>query len=294
MNDHIISFEPRKRLIEKARAYLDDVERFLEEFDTALTLLLRVLKIADPLLQDRIMLMLGGIGGTRVVWPLYAVMSDPEADDTLRHRASIQLNVTAAMLEDPTEITDRLTADLAAPDPVIRRHAAFALGWKGNARAALPLIERLYDTDEDVQQAAVNALGNLEDDRILGLMLDRLDNGPPEQQRVILYNLWRFDSRKTEVIDVYRRYLQHRDLELRCAALELICLVSEAEPETVVPVMKTCLVDPSVRLRKQALRLMREYPALMQPSIRRQLDETAREADPEISRLAAALLKRHD
>ncbi|MBW1675974.1 MAG: HEAT repeat domain-containing protein [Deltaproteobacteria bacterium] len=46
-------------------------------------------------------------------------------------------------------------------------HAAFVLGWEGNARAAIPLIELLYDSDIRVQQTVVNALSNLRDDRIL-------------------------------------------------------------------------------------------------------------------------------
>lgn len=63
------------------------------------------------------------------------------------------------------------------------------MGWEGNTQAAIPLIELLYDSDIRVQQTAVNALSNLRDDRILSLMLERLEHGPLEQKRCILFNL---------------------------------------------------------------------------------------------------------
>jgi hypothetical protein len=66
------------------------------------------------------------------------------------------------------------------------------LGWEGNTQVVIPLIELLYDPDINVQQTAVSALSNLRNDRITGLMLERLEHGPLEQKRSIFFNLWRF------------------------------------------------------------------------------------------------------
>ena len=69
------------------------------------------------------------------------------------------------LLKDAQSLIDKLLKDIASADRDLRLHATFALGWKGNVEAGIPLIERLYDSDEQVRQTAVNALCNLRDDR---------------------------------------------------------------------------------------------------------------------------------
>ena len=93
-------------------------------------------------------------------------------DEEVRHDAAIQLSVTGSFLREPQALIDQLVAALKNTDPILRAGAAFALGWRGNAAAAIPLIELLYDPDAQVQQAAVNALSNLQDDRIAQLIGD--------------------------------------------------------------------------------------------------------------------------
>ena len=110
----------------------------------------------------------------------------------------------------------------------LRLHANFAVGQEGNFQAAIPLIERLYDSDIQVQQTAVNALCNLRDDRILNLLLERLEHGPLEQKRCILFNLWRFYSKQEEVTNIYLKYLEHEDPDLRFDALACLKPVTEA------------------------------------------------------------------
>lgn len=253
----IIPFETREQVLQHARPYLESVELFLEERDKAVPLLLKALKHADREAKHEIMLLLGSFAKQEVAWPLYEMMIDPQESEDSRHDASIQLSVIFPFLEDPQPIIDRLLRDLTHENPLMRLNAAFALGWEGNAQAAIPLIERLYDPDTGVQQNAVNALANLRDDRILSLMLERLEHGSRDQKRAILFNLWRFYSRRDEVISVYLKYLKHEDDDLRFDALVLLGLVTDAR--THLEVYVRSLSDPDPRIRALALRELAEF-----------------------------------
>src|SRR5947208_1100909 len=136
------------------------------------------------------------------------MMTDASETAEARHYAATQLSVIGPLLKNPQPLLDFLSKEIESLDPERRLDATYALGWEGNSQAALPLIERLYDTDERVQQEAVNALCNLRDDRILDLLADRLIHGSFEQKRVILLNLWRFDSQAKQVTEIYLKSLQ--------------------------------------------------------------------------------------
>jgi HEAT repeat protein len=255
----IINFEPQERLLEKAQKYIDDVAFFLDDKQDAVPLLLRALKLADRRLKHKILLMLGGFAKQEIAWPLYQMMTDPAEDEDVCHDASIQLSVTLPFLKDSQKLIDRLLDDLKSSDTEIRVNAAFALGWEGNSQAAIPLIELLYDPDIQVQQTAVNALSNLRDDRILNLLLERLAHGPREQKRTILFNLWRFYSKREEVTTVYLKYLEHEDEGLRFDALVLLGSVIETRDH--IGVYRKCLKDKEPRIRELALKNLAELDA---------------------------------
>ncbi len=254
--NRVIQFEPRKRVIEKAKKYIKSVELFFEERDQAFPVLLRALKHADRDLKWEIMCVLGTLAKEEFAWPLYRMMVDSSEKDEVRHDAAIPLSVIGPFLKDPQPLTNRLVEEIEISDPERRLHATFALGWRGNFPVAISLIERLYDSDLRVQQAAVNALCNLRDDRILGLLLDRLDHGPIEQKRTILFNLWRFYSKKEEVTKVYLKYLDHEDAELRFDAL--VCLRPMAQIPGYLEVYRKCLKDSDGRIRGLALKRLGE------------------------------------
>lgn len=255
----IIPFVPRDRILAKTAAFARSPEVFLDELETALPVVLRAFPHADGNLKQQIILLLGGVSTMDVIWPLYRIMIDRNEADDIRQAASIQLSVTASFLTDPEPLTRQLLIDLGNTDPLIRLHAAFALGWEGNHRAALPLVELLYDSDIDVQQAAVNALANLDDERILGLMLDRLEHGPMEQKTCILYNLWRFYSRREEVAEVYLKYLDHDDASMRFDALLL--LGSVIDVKDYITTYIRCFSDTEARIRVLALEELCEVSA---------------------------------
>jgi HEAT repeat protein len=289
-NNNVINFEPKERLLEKAVAYIESVELFLEKKDEAIPTLLKALQFADNRLKLEIIMLLGGFAKQQVVWPLYQLMVAPEEDEEVRNFASIQLSVTLPFLKDPQRLIEKLLEDLKHPDSDIRINAAFALGWEGNVQAAIPLIELLYDPDVQVQQTAVNALSNLRDDRIFNLMLERLQHGPLEQKRSILFNLWRFYSKQREVESVYLQYLDHEENDLRFDALALLGTI--AAPETHLEAYCRCLDDSNPRIRALALKQISDVDSDKLAGFEDKLKELLSDPDAEIRRTVVKILKK--
>ena len=289
-NNNIIKFEPRERLLKKAKQYLDDIELFLTEKETAVPMLLRAMKVAERRLKQRIILLLGGFAKQEIALPLYEMMTDPSENDDIRHYASIQLSVTFPFLKEPQDLIERLLEDLKSKDPELRANAAFALGWEGNDQAVTALIELLYDSDTQVQQSAVNALANLRDDRILNLMLERLQHGPYEQKRAILFNLGRFYSKREEVLSVYRRYLTHDDDGLRFDALVMLGSVSETTD--CVDIYRNCLKDESPRVRELALKKISELDSGYLNGLKAEIQAMLSDPDMRVKQVAVKVLKK--
>ena len=254
--NRVIEFEPRERILKKAKKYIESIELFFEEHDQAIPLLVRAMKYADRDLKREIMCVLGSFAKEEVVWPLYDMMTDPSEKEEVRHDVAIQLSVIGPFLKDPQSLVDRLLKEVESSDAERRLHATFAIGWEGNFQAAISLIERLYDSDLRVQETAVNALCNLRDDKILDLLSDRLDHGPLEQKRIILFNLWRFYSKREEVTEVYLKFLDHEDPELRFDAL--VCLGPITEVHGNLEVYRKCLKDKDDRIQELALKRLAE------------------------------------
>lgn len=79
---------------------------------------------------------------------------------------------------------DGLVKALRHKRPEVRREAAERLGWLGDARAEMALLDHVNDADESVRGAAAKALGGLRDNRILEQMRVReetlLASGDPD------------------------------------------------------------------------------------------------------------------
>lgn len=290
MKNKIIPFQPQKRLLEKSRCYIDDLELFLNERDIAVPILLKSLRHADRQLKHRIILLLGGFAKQEIAWPLYNLMNDSAEDESVRHDASVQLSVTMPFLKRPQALTDRLMQDLRSKDPGLRANAAFALGWKGNTQAAIPLIELLYDPESQVQQAAVNALANLQDDRIFGLLLERFEHADLEQRRSILYNLWRFGARRAEAAKVYLRCIDRKQDELRFDALVLLGLVSRAQDH--LAVYRKCMSDTDPRIRELAFRELAALAPLELERFRNEIKAGLTDPEMVVKRAAIAIMKK--
>jgi HEAT repeat protein len=241
-------------------------------------------------LKHRIILLLGGFAKEEIAWPLYEMMTDITEDEMVRHDASIQLSVTMPFLCQPQPLIDRLILDLRGDEPELRANAAFALGWEGNTQAAISLIELLYDPEPQVQQAAVNALANLQDDRIFGLLLERLDNADLEQRRSILYNLWRFGSKRNEATQVYLQCIDRENEELRFDALVLLGLVSNTCEH--LKVYRKCMTDADSRIRELAFRELAAFPAHELACIRDEIKVGLTDPEMTVKRAAVRTLKK--
>lgn len=288
--NNIIEFEPKRRSLELAERYTDSLELFLQEREQAVPLLLKALKYADKELKRRIIFVLGSFAKEEISRPLYDILSDKSEEEDMRQDAAIQLSVIGPFLKDPQPLIDRLLKDMESPDAELRLHAAFAIGWEGNYQAAIPLIERLYDSDLRVQQTAVNALCNLRDDRTLNLLLERLEHGPLEQKRCILFNLWRFYSRQEEVTNVYLKYLEHENPDLRFDALVLLGAVKEAP--TYPEVYRRCLKDENPRIRELALKRLAEESGGLAQELRKEIEALIDDPHVGVKKAALKILKR--
>ena len=286
----VIHLESKERLFEKVRAYIESIELFLEESDKAIPLLLKALNYTDHQSKHEIILLLGNFAKQEVAWPLYQLIIDPGEDEEIRHLASIELSVIFPFLEEPQPLIDHLLEDLESPDPELRVHAAFALGWEGNTQAAIPLVELLYDADIRVQQTAVNALSNMRDDRILTLLLERLEHGPLEQKRSILFNLWRFYSKQKEVVSVYLRYLSHENADLRFDALVLLGSVTETKEY--IQTCRKCFGDKDPRIRAFALKQLNEVSREDLLGLKQEIRDMLLDPNMEIKQAALRIVRK--
>jgi len=290
--NRVIKFDSKERILKKARSYVESVETFFDESEQAIPLLLKAMKLADRDFKREIMLLLGSFAKDAVVWPLYDLMTDPSESEEIRHDAAIQLSVIGPLLKNSQQLVDRLLQEIGSTDAQRRLHATFAIGWEGNFQAATSLIERLFDSDPEVQQTAVSALCNLRDDRILDLLLDRLNHGPFEQKRIILFNLWRFYSKREKVTQVYIKCLEHEDPELRFDAL--VCLGPITEVRNHVNVYRKCLKDKDSRIRELALKRLAEEPTeSVLESLRAEIKTLLDDPDMKVKRAAVKVFSKN-
>jgi len=290
--NRVIKFDSKERILKKARSYVESVETFFDESEQAIPLLLKAMKLADRDFKREIMLLLGSFAKDAVVWPLYDLMTDPSESEEIRHDAAIQLSVIGPLLKNSQRLVDRLLQEIGSTDAQRRLHATFAIGWEGNFQAATSLIERLFDSDSEVQQTAVSALCNLRDNRILDLLLDRLNHGPFEQKRIILFNLWRFYSKREKVTQVYIKCLEHEDPELRFDAL--VCLGPITEVRNHVDVYRKCLKDKDSRIRELALkRLAEELTEIILESLRAEIEPLIDDPDMTVKRAAVKVFSKN-
>jgi HEAT repeat protein len=289
----VTRFDSKERLLARAKRYVESPEFFLDHADEATALLIRALKHADAELRENIKLLLTCFGDKeRLAANLSTTLRDPDKDEDERRAAALTLSVIAPHLTDRRALAEDLLKDTTSQDVELRWHATCALGWDGNRDAVLALIDRLYDDDTRVQETAVFALTNLRDDRVLGLLVDRLERGSIEQQRSILFNLWRFYSKQEQAAEVYLRYLEHEDADLRFEALALLGQLTNVADH--VDAIRPLLRDGQQRVRRLALRTLAELDTVKLRSLRQDVLAMLEDPNMEIKRLAHEILDRVD
>ena len=284
----VIPFNYKQRLIDKAAQYLDEYELSSTCPDHAISVLTKAVRITDRQFKHRIISLFGSLNKPKLVWSLFKIMSDENESEDVRHHASVQLNTMAAGLKNPQRLIKELTKNLNHPDPFTRALTVFALGWEGNYSAAIALIEKIYDPDIEVQQASVDALTNLGDQRIFSFLVDRLEYAPVDQKKVILYNLANFTDHHEQLIDIYLKYMEHDDPELRCDALAV--MGSIAATEVFMAAIQRGLKDPNRQVKTLCLENLSDFSSDDLVSISSEIAALTRDPEPSVRQAAKELL----
>ncbi len=258
----IINFDVKQRLIHQANLYIKNPHLVLENRERAISILLKALRIGDIDLRRQILLLLGSFAKEKVVWPLFQIMCDENEPDELRDQAAIHLGVLGAFFSDPQSLNRRLISILEdeQEDKDLRVRAILALGWEGNIHAVLPLINCLYDPDEEIQEVAVNALCNLRDSRVVRFLGGRLKNASIDQKRTILFNLVRFTDKQQEVKSIFLEELEAGSADLRLDVLILLNQLGAGEED--IEIYKRYLNDKDPRVRALVIERLGELKAL--------------------------------
>ncbi len=292
MPETIIPFDAQGRLLAKARGYAQALDQLIQDGPLAVDPLVRALPLADNDLKLKIVLMLGTMADPRVIQPLYDLLRDAGQAENLCQAAAVQLSLVGGLLPpaERRKLAERLIADLASDNAALRAYAAFALGWEGNQAAVTPLVEALGDEDVDVQQAAVSALTNINDDRLFTALSGRLKRGAKEQQRAILYHLSCFTRRRNEIAAICAEFLSHPDADLRYDALVVLDTVSQREKP--LEIYLGCLQDNDPRIREQALGLLAQTDRQRLKALQPHLQSMLLDPSPTIRQSAVRLLHR--
>lgn len=288
----IIPFARRERLVKKARPYLDDPERFLSDVGEALPVLIRALPVADEDVKNAIIILLGGGCGKTVVFPLYRIMIDTAETEETRFHAAIHLSQILSGMTDTEAIGHRLEQDLRHPDPIFRRNAAVAYGWEGNSRAADFLMDLIRQGDPEIRAEAATALTNLNIDSVFPLIKTCYETGNLDQQRVILYNLWRLTHRRDDVLDLVKRALAHPDDGLRLDAMIVFCALPDTDRHH--EVYLAGLKDPVAAIRELSLRQLENAAQKLRQSVRGQIAALSDDPHPAVRVMARRFLMAAD
>ncbi len=224
-NQNVIPLNRPARLLQKARAYLADMDFFLSDGEHAITVLLDALPLADAQLIVKMLPLIGLAGKKRVLLTLYTLVTGVSVNDQVRRSAAIQLACAASLNDDPSVVRDQLIGNLKHDNPSIRSNCALALGWEGNRDAIDALMTHLQDPDRDVQSAVVSALFSVRDTRVLNELIGRLKNGSFEEQRSIISNLWRFEDQTPRVESEYLACVAHCSPDLKIDAIAALAMI---------------------------------------------------------------------
>ncbi len=287
-HEKVIPFDIKQRLIDRAIQYLDEYEATSTCSEHAISVLIKALNIVDRRLKHRIISLFGSQNLSELVWPLYELMVDEEESEDIRHHASVQLNIVATGMEKPDRLIECLEKNLKHPNAFTRALAVFALGWEGNFSAAIALIEKLYDSDIEVQQAAVDALANLGDQRIFPFLVERLEHAPMDQKKVILYNLASFTDYHFQVIDIYNKYIEHEDPEIRCDALAV--MGSIAASEDFISAIQRGLKDPNRQVKTLCLENLFDFSIDELTTLSSEIAALTADPEPMVRKAAKKLL----
>jgi HEAT repeat protein len=285
MSAKIYRFESKAERLKRAQALADDVELLLDEGERAVPYLLTGLRDGNPDLQLSCALALSSWHKEASLEPFYQLMADSVQDADLRNHLAISLSVIGGIRGFPDWLMERLIADLESSDATLRGLAATALGWEGNTEAIVPLLPRLFDPEFTVRLQTAAALSEIEDPRVLELLLDRLEHSTDEERIGLMLNLHNFQDERAfqAILD----QLDHPNAEVRFHALAYLCTFFADRPE----INERCLRllnDPDPRICQLAAKELghRRVASAEEP-----LQAMLQETDMETRRVALVALQ---
>ncbi len=130
----------------------------------AVPLLFRAMGDADWRVRKTAVEGLVSLGSEQVVAGLLQALNAPD-------NAGARNSAIEALIQINGPAVNALLADLATPDPDVRKFIVDILGDIKDARAVPALIDRLGDEDENIRVAAAEALGKIRDPRAVDALL---------------------------------------------------------------------------------------------------------------------------
>jgi HEAT repeat protein len=269
---NVVPFDSKERISSLVRSYLVDLNRFTREKSKAVALFLRALRVLDISVCREIFFVLGAVAKEETAMPIYELMQESDAPDEIKDYAAVHLSVIGPFLNHPQQLLSHLLSDVAHGEHERRVRAILAIGWEGNLVAALPLIDCIYDEDQEIQEVAISALCNLQERRVVRLLIDRLLTCSKDVKKAILLNLWRFLETAPEIVPLYLKELQFGDEEIKPG---LIALLKQFEMHGYEQELRGLLSHDDQEIRATAVEILARQGCLDVQELRVLVDDPA-------------------
>ena len=193
------------------------------------------------------------------VAPLVALLADdtPVSPDTCVSRGQgwYQRDEPTTPAEEAARALDAIgpasyepvARTLEGQSPVARRYAAFALGMLEDARAVVPLVTRLRDSEARVREKAAWALGAIEDGRAVNGLIGTLTDADPGVRSQAAWALGSIED--ATAVDALERALRDPSHEVRKQSAWALGAIEDAGA---IEGLVSALADVQPDVRRQA------------------------------------------
>jgi len=284
---NIIEFKSEKYFLDKLKEYSDNLELFFEEYEEAVPVVIKHFKSVDEDIKLKLLLLLGSFAKEESKDFFYEIAINSNEIEMIKDTAALNIAHALRNTSNNEDLIKSLLKDLNNPKKSKRKYAIRSLGFEGNYKAALALIELLFDEDTEIQQCAINSLSNIKDPKIVTLLKNQLKNASQEKALTILFNLWRFEEKREEILPIYISYIKGPDSELKFYSLSFLENISS--PDEHIKLFSDLVKDKDKRIRKIVVRYLETCHTIQSEPLLLQL---LKDEDMEVKQAAINALKR--